>query len=230
MKFSTRLILLRHCHTAANAPGEHVPMSGGRTDTRLSPLGETQAALLASKLAAELSGMPVYSSPLSRALKSVASLVAASGSCVRVRQGLREIDCGGLEGMAVSEVKRRFPGHWHENLTHESPDFRWPDGESYREFRCRCIAEVEEIARAEPERTALLVTHAGVISQIVGATQGVSPARWDLYRPGNASLTEVIWGPDGGNLVRFDDRAHLDEDAQVSALTTACATTRPHAG
>jgi alpha-ribazole phosphatase/probable phosphoglycerate mutase len=55
----------------------------------------------------------------------------------------------------------------------------------------------------------LVVTHAGVISQILGALRGVRPARWEPLRPGNASLTSVTWQGDGGELLRFDDREHL---------------------
>jgi broad specificity phosphatase PhoE len=48
------------------------------------------------------------------------------------------------------------------------------------------------------------VTHAGVISQIVGALHGTSAARWELWRPRNGSVTEVRWQDGRGALVFFD--------------------------
>jgi alpha-ribazole phosphatase/probable phosphoglycerate mutase len=226
----TSLILLRHGHTAANGQGDHVPMSGGRTDTALSPLGAEQAAALAERLGPDLFGVPIYSSPLSRALRTVEALAALTGTPVRLHEGLREIDCGELEGMAVSEVKWRYPREWEENLRHEDPDFRWPGGESYAEFRERCLRAAAEVAAAHRGGRALVVTHAGVISQALGSTAGVSAARWDLNRPGNASVTELLWGPGGVTLVRFNDQTHLAPPVLPVETLTAPATTRRHAG
>lgn len=237
---ATRLILLRHGHTAANGGGDGAPMSGGRTDTALSPLGEEQAALLAARLGPQFARVPVYSSPLSRATRTARPLAAAAGSPVRVQSGLREIDCGELEGVPIAEVKRRHRAAWEENLRQADPEFRWPGGESYREFRRRCLAELAGLAAAHPGGRVLVVTHAGVVSQAVGAAAGVSPACWALFRPGNASITELLWGPAGGTLVRFDDRTHLAAAAHDPAPptgadragepVTAFSTTRPPGG
>jgi alpha-ribazole phosphatase/probable phosphoglycerate mutase len=54
-----------------------------------------------------------------------------------------------------------------------------------------------------------ILTHAGVITQVLGAMHGVAAARWDAFVVGNASLTEVCWDGAAGTLVRFDDRDHL---------------------
>jgi broad specificity phosphatase PhoE len=53
------------------------------------------------------------------------------------------------------------------------------------------------------------VTHVGVISQILGYLAGESAARWDLFRPGTASITEVCWKKRDSVVVRFDDRRHV---------------------
>ena len=230
MGHATTLIVIRHGHTAANGAGDHVPMSGGRTDTVLSPLGKEQAGLVAERLGPALISVPIYSSPLCRAMRTVRGLAAAAGSLVNVRAGLREIDCGGLEGMAISEVKRRHPLEWQQNLRHDDPDFRWPGGESYREFRRRCIAEIRDIAAAHSGGRAVVVTHSGVVSQVVGSLAGAGAERWDLFRPGNASITELLWGADGGTLVRFDDRSHLAPRAVPGGIVTTPATTLLHAG
>jgi alpha-ribazole phosphatase/probable phosphoglycerate mutase len=205
-------------------------MSGGRTDTALSLLGEEQAALLAERVAPEFSYVHVYSSPLRRAVDTVKALAAAARSPVLARPGLREIDCGGLEGVAISEVKQRCPREWEQNLRQDDDEFRWPGGESYSEFRRRCLGEVRLIAAAHRGGCALLVTHAGVISQIVGAIPGLSAARWDRFRPGNASITELSWGPRSGQVVRFDDRSHLTPTSGSARFVMSHATTHPRAG
>ncbi len=66
------------------------------------------------------------------------------------------------------------------------------------------------IVARHPGRTVAVVTHSGIISQVLGAMHGLSPAAWEPFRPGNASITEVRWDDGGGTVLRFDDRAHLD--------------------
>ena len=61
------------------------------------------------------------------------------------------------------------------------------------------------------------MTHAGVVSQILGALEGLSPACWELYRPVNTALTEVAWGWGSGVVVTFDDHAHLLDRSRTAA-------------
>jgi broad specificity phosphatase PhoE len=106
-------------------------------------------------------------------------------------------------------VQRRFPELWRENLRQARENFRWPGGESYREFRDRCVAAVQSIAANHAPGCVAIVTHAGVISQIVGSIYGLSPACWVSFRPGNASISELVWRGDRGVIVSFDCRLHL---------------------
>ena len=61
---------------------------------------------------------------------------------------------------------------------------------------------------AHPGQRVWVVTHAGVISQLL-CSSGISAASWEVFRPGNASITEVSWDGQAGTLLRFDDRSHL---------------------
>lgn len=210
MATHTTLILVRHAETLANVSGPHLRMSGGLTDQPLSPRGAEQARLLAGRLAADPAPAAAYASPMPRVIRTLGPWAAACGLPCRLRPGLREVDCGAVDGALVEEVKRAYPDHWAANLRQADPDFRWPGGESCREFRDRCLREVRGIVAAHPGRRALVATHAGVISQLVGFLLGECPARWERHRPGNASITELAWRPDGGGaVVRFDDRRHL---------------------
>ena len=122
---------------------------------------------------------------------------------------LREINCGRLEGMPLSEVQRSHPFHWRTNLRQVDDGFRWPGGESYREFRRRVVSAMNSIAAQHGGERVIVVTHAGVISQIVGALSGVRAACWEAFRPRNASLTIVEWLDGRGRVRSFDDHDHL---------------------
>jgi broad specificity phosphatase PhoE len=204
----TRLILIRHGHTASNGGGSPMRMSGW-TDCSLTERGRTQVRLLQQRLRGDPAFAAIYSSPLSRARETAAALVAAGLGSLHLHRGLREIHCGTLDGLSVDAVQRDFPDLWAANLRQDNEDFRWPAGESYRDFRRRCLAVWQTILLAHPGERVAIVTHAGVISQLVGAIQGTNPAQWERFRPGNTALTECVSSHGSAGLVRFDDRAHL---------------------
>ena len=107
-------------------------------------------------------------------------------------------------------MQRRYPRPWRRNLAQTDQAFCGPGGESYRAFRARCLAAIRQIAAAHPGQRVLVVTHAGVITQVVGALAGTSAARWGAFRTANANITELRWWGVGGTVMRFDARDHLD--------------------
>ena len=206
---ATRLIFARHGKTASNKAGRGVHMSGW-TDVPLSPLGERQTHALEQRLIAELPGVPIYASPLQRAARAAHAVARATGAPLVIMDDLREINCGLADGVRIEEVQRRYPDAWAANERQEDESFRWPAGESYREFRERSLRAVTHVAAAHAGGMALLITHAGVISEVIGAIYGVSPALWSCFRPANASLTEICWEGEKGKLKVYDDRLHLE--------------------
>lgn len=206
---STTLILVRHAHNRDNSGGDQARMNGGLSNPGLDQTGIEQLVLLAQQMDAWADVTDIYCSPQQRAMQTALAIPISADHPPVVRPCLREIDCGEADGVRVSEVRRRFPREWEANQRQEDPEFRWPGGESYRAFRQRCLEEITAIAGAHAGEKVVVVTHAGVIAQVVGSIFALSPARWSRFRPGNASITEVRC--DGGKLtlVRFDDRSHL---------------------
>ena len=205
-------MLIRHAHTAANGgPGARLILQG-RTDLPLSPLGRRQVRLLQQRLRDGPGFCAIYSSPLRRARDTAAALAAAGLGPMRLCPELQEIDCGRLDGMALDDVQRSYPELWAANLRQTDENFGWPGGETYREFRDRCVRALDTLASRHEGRIAL-VTHAGVIGQVLGALAGTSPASWGSFRPGNTALTELDWSEGAATLVRHDDQAHLTPNA-----------------
>lgn len=203
-----RLFLIRHAHSAGN-PGGAQPLLSGTTDVPLSPRGREELRRLQRRLDGTPPFAAVYSSPLQRALETARALCEIGLGPLHVCRDLREIHCGEVDGMPLQELAARHPGVWAANLRQDDDAFRWPDGESYREFRCRCLRAVRAIARRHRGERVALVTHAGVISQVLGALAGTSAARWSPCRPGNASISEIAWGYGTGSVVAFDHHAAL---------------------
>lgn len=200
---ATTILLVRHGHTAGNASGSNVLMSGW-TDLALSSEGARQARAVAAYLAREPRLAAVYTSPLQRAVRTADEIARACGVLRVLDPGLREINCGDADGLTIAAVQQRYPSEWARNLAQDDPDFRWPGGESYRELRARCWAALQAIAARHRGARVVAVTHAGVISQVLGRITGESEARWGAMRPRNASLTELAWDDGGARVISFD--------------------------
>ncbi|MFO7178604.1 MAG: histidine phosphatase family protein, partial [Pseudomonadota bacterium] len=198
-----RLVLVRHGQTAGNMAGLSARMSG-LTDLPLTDQGVREARATARALAREPRPDVIYTSPLARARTTAGILAEVLPAPLVVEPSLCEIDCGDADGLPLSEVQRRYPEAWARNLSQNDPDFRWPSGESYREFRARVLAGTRRIAAAHRGERVLVVTHAGVVSQLIGFHFGVGPERWELFRPRNCSITELAWYRDTIRVLRFD--------------------------
>jgi broad specificity phosphatase PhoE len=206
--FMTTIYLIRHGHTASNQSSSEVRMSGW-TDLPLSSLGREQVWLLRQRLIEEGPFCALYFSPLIRARRTAEMLVEACSGPFLSREDLREINCGAADGLVLSEVQRLYASEWAANEAQDNPHFCWPEGETYFELRERSVAALEAISAMHPNERVLVVTHAGVIAQIAGHIQGLSPARWMSYRAGNASVSLIEWSGSNRKIVQFDDRSHL---------------------
>ena len=147
----TTILLARHGETDWNREGRWQ----GWADPPLNETGRAQARALAE----QLRGTPfdaVYSSDLQRAHETAELVAAPHGVPVVADEGLREIDVGSWSGLTRAEIAARFP------------DGERPDGETRDVHGARVLAAVERIARANPERRILVVTHGGTMRALHG--------------------------------------------------------------
>jgi alpha-ribazole phosphatase/probable phosphoglycerate mutase len=120
----------------------------------------------------------------------------------------REIHCGQVEGMFLDDVQRRYPDVWSRNMAQTDDAFAWPGGESYREFRVRIIEGLRAAVAPHQGGRVTIVTHAGVISQVLGVMSGRPAAVWERDRPDPLTATEIGW-QDGGPraVLSYNERA-----------------------
>jgi len=198
---ATQLLLIRHAHVDN---GENERIMCGWLDLPLSSTGEGQLQHFRSE-PSEFRPEALYTSSSSRAYATAEALASDWMVDVTIDADLREINCGALEGMPIERVKRRYPELWTKNALQDDSDFAWPKGESYENFRHRVFEALSRIAHRHRHARIPVVTHTGVISQVVGAIKGLSPAVWERYRPGPFTATEVIWdGKSPGSLLTFN--------------------------
>ena len=69
-------------------------------------------------------------------------------------------------------------------------------GESYTDFRSRILRGLRAAASAYGGQRIVIVTHAGVISQVLGVIRSRAASVWSADRPDPLTATEIIWKDD----------------------------------
>lgn len=149
----TRLLLVRHGETDANASG----IFQGQADIPLNDTGRAQAQAAAQRLAT-FSPDRIVASDLSRAQTTARIIADASGAPVFTDPLLREINIGTWEGKTPAQVAIEFP--WYPEALRSGEDFRRsPAGETAQEAGARIKTSLERIAAEYAGETVIVVGH-----------------------------------------------------------------------
>jgi broad specificity phosphatase PhoE len=183
----TRILMIRHGST--NPRGRLC----GSSDVPLSAVGQAELDRLVRRPAARPAPDVLFMSTLSRAQHVAAALGRAWMLQPQPAEWAREIHCGDVEGMALEDVQRRLPELWARNEAQNDDTFAWPGGESYANFRARIIEGLRSAVEAHQGGRVAIVTHAGVISQVLGVICSRRAAAWEPDRPLPLTATEITW-------------------------------------
>ena len=183
----TIILLARHGQSDWNATRRWQ----GHADRPLTAKGREQAQALAERLAhIQLDG--IYSSDLRRAADTARVVADAQGLELVEVPALREVDVGSWSGLTREDAEERFPegfARWRDGFP------GWDDGEEYDEMAQRVIGAVVDIALANEDGRALVVSHGGPIRAIHAAALGLDVHTYRRMRPvePNARLSAVCY-------------------------------------
>lgn len=149
----TRVILVRHGQTDANAGGR----MQGQQDVPLNDTGRRQAADVATRLVA-FAPDGIVSSDLSRASATAAAIGAATGAPITTDPQLREINIGTWQGKTSAQVAAENP--WYPEAIRTGADFRRSaTGETSQEAATRVAEALRRLAAERAGRTTIVVGH-----------------------------------------------------------------------
>lgn len=193
----TTLLIIRHGQTDLNL--EH--RMDGQGDTQLTEVGLRQAELLGDFLA-KYKIDSVYSSPLSRAIKTAGTVIERQSGNLKVNtvDNFREIDCGECTGLTRGEVEAKFPELIKEWSKNTDPPF--PGGESLRNVDTRALPVVFDILAKHPGRTVLISGHGSLNVAIIGHFLQIPPALRFKIRQDNCCVNILEFEGDKLNFVR----------------------------
>ena len=206
MNAPTQLVLIRHGETEWTEKGL---LHGGRLDSPLSPKGRQQATLAARRLEGE-DFAALFSSPQGRAMQTAEILGEPQGLTPEPLDGLREYKFGWMEGKPKPPFEPDGTG----------PLLMKPlialsillTGERLSHFNRRVLSAVHDIADQHPSDRILVVTHWGVLSQIMAGLLDNDPKRWRQYGGWAPCGITELHGQDGlWQLIYMNDSEHLRE-------------------
>lgn len=148
----TQLYLSRHGETSYNQ--DNIEM--GQLDIPLTDRGHQQSRYLAEKFS-DIEIDAIYTSPLRRARKTGEIVASNQETTVKTRDGLKERNCGAMEGESTALIGKRLA---EENCNVSTWDFN--GGETRSEATIRARTEIENICQTHPDDTILIVAHGGV--------------------------------------------------------------------
>jgi 2,3-bisphosphoglycerate-dependent phosphoglycerate mutase len=206
------LLLVRHGESAPAREDRPFPLVDGHGDPELSPNGRDQAYRVADRLEHEDLGA-IYVTTLQRTAQTAAPLATRLGIEPRVEPDLREVYLGEWEGGSF----RRHVAEGHPIAQKMFAEQRWdviPGAEPADAFAARVRGAITRIASAHPDETVAVVSHGGVIGEILAHAAGTRG--FTFTGSDNAAISHLVVTGDRWIIRRYNDTAHLG-----MAFTTA---------
>ncbi len=155
MSNAAQIYLMRHGRIDQFFPHRFI----GQLDLPLSLEGEKQAMRI-NRVLRDVSFNRVYSSPLTRSIRTACIVSGYDVHDIEVVPDFTEINLGDWEGLSVDEVRKRFPGEY-EKRGADMANYRPSNGESFVDVALRSFPAFMQIV-TENSGPLLIVAHAGV--------------------------------------------------------------------
>lgn len=203
MTASTQFIVIRHGETVWNTESR----LQGHRDSPLTSLGLRQAEAIGERLAGERFDA-LYSSDIVRAMLTAEAIARTTGHTIKPDARLRERNYGIFEGLTTAEIAERFPDDYRRFLARES-DYAIPEGESLAQKYGRVTACLDDLAVRMPGRRVVVVTHGGVLSDLLRRSMEIPVDRRLHFKLYNASLNTFFINDGQWILGTWGEIAHL---------------------
>ena len=170
------LILIRHGRTDHNF-GLRLT---GWGDPDLDEWGREQARAMAEKVTGLYRVDALYASSLKRARQTAGYISEKTGLVPVIKEDLRELNFGEVEGMTIPEIKTTYPDLFANWRSFDEPEFAWPGGETKMVFHTRVDRAIWEVIRAEAgvHHNVAVVAHGGSLAGFVCELITGQPYLW----------------------------------------------------
>jgi probable phosphoglycerate mutase len=201
---TTRILLIRHGQTEWN----RVERFRGQADVPLNETGLAQAEATGRRVAQTWRPVAVYSSPLSRAVKTAEAVARHFDLSVQIHPALADIDYGDWQGLTPDEARQRWPEEI-DNWYNHPERARIPNGETLTELRQRAMRTVGELIANHADDTIVLVGHTVINRVILLGMLGLGNERFWRLRQDTCAINVIEAEAGDFTLVSLNDTCHL---------------------
>lgn len=180
-----QIYLVRHGQTDDNIKN----LMQGWKDTPLNETGKTQAYQLIpffESLHIDI----IYSSDLSRAFETASIIAKSLNKHVFLDKQLREMYLGSWEGHSWQEIEAEF-AYFLGKPENEKNALNIHSGESYIEFQLRSFSVFNKIVKNHEDKNMIIVTHGGVIREIIARLMNINQTQKDAIPIRNCSVSRI---------------------------------------
>ena len=198
------VILVRHGQTEWN----RIERFRGQADVPLNETGLAQAEATGRRVASEWQPAAIYSSPLSRAIRTADAIAKHFDLPIMTQPSLIDIDYGEWQGLTSDEARQRWPKEvdtWY-NAPHLA---RIPGGETLDDLRTRGMACVNELAARHAGQAIVLVGHTVVNRIILLGVLGLGNDRFWRLKQDICAINVFVAAGDDFTVVSLNDTCHL---------------------
>ncbi|MGI9199126.1 MAG: histidine phosphatase family protein [Candidatus Nanopelagicaceae bacterium] len=175
----SRIFLLRHAHSTANAKGI---LAGRMEGITLSPDGKKQQQELLDRLSGS-NFQQVISSPIQRCIETITGF----HNSPEVIAEFQEVDYGDWTGKKMSSLARNKA--WREIHKHPA-SVRFPNGETLPEVQTRALLGLDKYISGK-SKNVLISTHADVVKVLLLHALGSHLNNIDKITVDNASVSVI---------------------------------------
>ncbi|NWF68402.1 MAG: histidine phosphatase family protein [Chloroflexi bacterium] len=200
----TRIILTRHGQTDWN----RYERFRGRADIPLNETGIVQAEAVQRRIKSGGQLAAIYTSPMSRSVKTAEIIAAAFDLVVQPVDALNDIHYGEWQGLTADEVRR----HWSDALDtwYRAPHLaRIPGGETLHNVLARTANALCDITQKHPSEDVVIVGHDCVNRILLLFMLGLPLSRyWHLVQ-GNCAINIIHFENNDFTVVLMNETSHL---------------------
>jgi phosphoserine phosphatase len=194
----TRVILIRHGQSTANAAGQY---QGSSDESVLTTAGRA-AALQTGEFLSGVAVDALYTSSLQRA-QATASEIATSLTpaldlqAIYVVPQLREIDLPGWQGLPHRQVQEQFSEAYRCWRQHPHKfQLQTPEGSCFPvlDLYKRAQQFWQDVLPRHQGQTLVVVSHAGTNRALISTALGISPAYYQTIQQSNCGISVLRFG------------------------------------
>jgi broad specificity phosphatase PhoE len=199
----SRIYLVRHGTTEWNRE----EIFRGRVDCALNETGRAEARAVAAYFeGVELDG--IFTSPLARAAETAAVIAAGRGIEVVSDPAFIDLDFGEWQGHALKEVREKYP-ELYRAWRKRPQEVTFPGGENLDQVRERAWEGLLKVARENPERSVVIVSHRVITKILICAALGLDNSHFWQIKQDTTAINLLEYSREAFTVSLLNDTCHL---------------------